>query len=476
MTATLATEAERPGLASSSFRRLSRDSAIFASGAVAGKLIGLLLLPLLTRQLSQAEYGRLDVLSTLASSLVSALTLGLDVALARLVPEMGGKRRPLFGTYVAMSLAGAGAAAVVLALVAAPATQALFGPEGRTVDLLVVAGLAIAGLAQVAVLNVYRTSGRPGRYAVASAGALVVHALLAVWLVVSWQAAATSILVAWLATQALFAAAGLVLVRRDLARPARPMAVALLRLGLPAAPAILFTYGAEFANRAVLLGAAGETEVAHLSVALRFASLAGLIVTGFQLAWQPRAYDLFARAGGHAILQREARRIVGVVGVVALSIGALAPEAVGLVAGPAYVAAAPAVALAAAGIALGSLYMVGATSSVIRRRTRELALATGAGLGLSIAINTWAAPLGGATATAAAIAVGQLAAAGLLLGRDRRAGQGLGSTRLVAACLVAVAGLAVLAVTNADLPTRLLVGLIGAGAVWVVAESRVGPR
>ena len=69
----------RPG-----FGRLTRDSLVFALGAVAGKAIGFLMLPVLTRLLTPSEFGRFDVISALAGAGVSTLVLGMDVATTRL--------------------------------------------------------------------------------------------------------------------------------------------------------------------------------------------------------------------------------------------------------------------------------------------------------------------------------------------------------------------------------------------------------
>src|SRR3954452_22769564 len=66
------------------FKRLTRDSILYASGAVVGKALGLVMLPVLTRALTPQEFGSFDVLSTLGSALITMLFLGTDVAAVRL--------------------------------------------------------------------------------------------------------------------------------------------------------------------------------------------------------------------------------------------------------------------------------------------------------------------------------------------------------------------------------------------------------
>ena len=69
------------------FARLSRDSAIFALGSIAGKLVAVVTLPVFTRLMAPDAYGRLDLLSTLGSAAISVLSLGLDVAALRLTVD-----------------------------------------------------------------------------------------------------------------------------------------------------------------------------------------------------------------------------------------------------------------------------------------------------------------------------------------------------------------------------------------------------
>ena len=108
--------------------RLTRDSAIYALGAVAGKAVGVVLLPVLTRALSTDDYGRLEVLSTLGSALISALLLGIDRAALRLsFSEEGEVRRSLLSTWYGIATALVLPPALVCLLFAAPISAVLFG-------------------------------------------------------------------------------------------------------------------------------------------------------------------------------------------------------------------------------------------------------------------------------------------------------------------------------------------------------------
>src|SRR5205814_8571797 len=123
---------------------------------------------------------------------------------------------------------------------------------------------------------------RAGAYVLLTAGGLLLNAVLAIVLLYRWRADLGSVMVAMAASQVVAATCGLVMTgRAAFARPTRAMSTRLLRLGLPLAPAIAANYAGEFGNRAILLAVAGPVDVGYLSVAVRFASVAVLVVTGF---------------------------------------------------------------------------------------------------------------------------------------------------------------------------------------------------
>ena len=88
------------------FARLLSTSLVFVLGAVASKVVGLVLLPILTRELTPAGYGETDVLLALSTALTAALTLGLDVVLLRLwfdQPDRRARRSLVSTAYASRS-------------------------------------------------------------------------------------------------------------------------------------------------------------------------------------------------------------------------------------------------------------------------------------------------------------------------------------------------------------------------------------
>lgn len=426
MTQAVETVLDRDPVAPSvGFARLTRDSALYALGSVAGKVIGLVMLPILTRFLVPAEYGRVDLLTTMGSAAISALLLGLDVAVVRLALDPGtlpDVRRRLFGSWVAIGTGLAVVPALVLIAWSGPVSVALFGTTDLQVGVIGVGLVTIFGTYQVMTLTILRTQGRAFAYTVVSAGTLALNAVIAVVLLTTWRRDSAAVVYALAASLLLGALLGIGLAGRSvLGRPSMPLARNLVRLGLPLAPAVAATWLAEFANRAILLDRAGAEQLGYLSVALRFGSIAGLAVVGFQLAWQPLAFSL---GTGREALERiglDARRILVVVSMVVVVVAAGSREGIALLSGPGYAGALGVVGLALVGQLFTAVFLVASMPSALARSMGHLGIAGIAGVGAAVAVNLVVAGPHGAQGTATALAIGPLvsAATAWTLGRTR---------------------------------------------------------
>ena len=458
---------------------LTRRSALFALGAVAGKVVGLVMLPVLTRALTQADYGRLDVLLVLTNALTAALLLGLDVATLRLYFDQRNseERGRLIASWYVIALIVTAAAAGLLVALANPISAALFSTSRLGVAIVAVAAALIAGTVQTIVLTVLRAEGRAGSYAALSVGALVLYAVLAVVLLGSWRTDAAAVLVAWAAAISVSSVAGTTLIRRRIARrPAWNASRRLLRLGLPLAPAVVAVLVSDFLVRIILLRASGADQVADFTVGNRFASAAGLAVAVLQLAWVPRAYALGTTDEARRRIGSETAWIVGIVSIAVLVIAAGAREIVEAAAGPAYLAALPALGFSLVAVLGSALYLVASMPSALARTTEDLGMATAVGAVVAVAATLLLAPLWAATGTAAAAAIAQVSVVGTVgvLGRRR------GTLALPARRLVLMAGTSALAalvlVAAPSLFVRLGVTVAALAAVASALPLRQGLR
>ncbi len=463
------------------FVALTRHSIVFALGAIAGKAVGLVMLPVLTRILGPAQYGSLDVLMSLGSAATATLLLGLDVGALRLYFDQPDdrSRRTLFATWLTIGLGVSGVAAILILWQAPSISGLLFHDSAFHLGVAAVAVVVVAQTVQVVVLTALRAEGRPWVYALVSGGVLALYGVLAVLLLVWWRADAIAVMWAWAIALVVSSAAGMTVLGGNVrSQPSRDVALRLFRLGLPLAPGVTATLVADFANRAILLGARGPSEVGFYTVAVRFASVAALALTGFQLAWQPHAFALGTSAAALSRIGNDGRRIVSMVAILVTAVAALGPELIQTVAGRPYDSAVPALGFSLIATLGTALFLVESLPSIIARETRDVGLAMGMGVGLALALNLALVTSAGSTGTAAAVATGQLTSAGIvaILGRRRLRIQ-FGSLRLVS-IVVATIGV-VLAVTiaapDASLGVRVVTVLAVCIMVLLLERARTGP-
>lgn len=451
------------------FARFTGQSVVFALGSVIGKVVGLLLLTILVRLLTPAEFGSMDVLMSLGTALTIPLLLGLDVATLRLYfdqPDTQARRR-LIGSAYAIALGVTPLAAFVVVLGSGRISEVLFGDTRLQPAVVAVAVSVVAGAVQMIALTVLRAQSRAGMYAALLGGNSVLYAISAIALLTLWHADANAMLIAYAASAVASAAIGTFLIR-DVAIGVPTVAAgrALLRLGLPLTPAVVAVYVADFANRTILLGAGGASEVGYLAVAVRFGSVAGLVGVGFRLAWQPRAYALGWSGPARERLAADARWIVAIMCGTVTVLAVWSTEIVELIAGSRYVPALAPLAFLLVSVLFGSLALVASLPSSVAKATHELAMAGVANVAVALALNLLLAPALHATGTAVAIAVGELAeAVALLRFGMKRLPLPIDWARVGG--LVAVVGVAVVGIllANAPLLARMAVGVLTLGVV-----------
>jgi O-antigen/teichoic acid export membrane protein len=422
---------------------------LYASGAIVGKALGLVMLPVLTRGLTPEEFGRFDVLSTLSSALITILLLGVDVAAIRLYfdrPTAGDRSALLTSWYVVAAIITIPAAIVIVGARSWISIH-LFDTTELDSAVALVAVIVVAGTFQVVGLGVLRARGSSGLYGFLSSMSLVLNAVLTIGILVVWRREAIAVLAALAVSWTLSAAVGFFLVRKDLrGRPSVADARRLLALGVPLAPAVAVVWAADFFHRAILLNAVGPQEVAYFAVAIRFGSVATLMVYGFQYAWQPRTFAADEGAARERELQ-DARWILATVAVGATVIGVFTRPLVRVVAGEAYDAAVPTTGVALLSAIALAAFMIQSTPLLVARRTLLIAAATTVGAVSSLALNAVSAPVFGASGTAASIGVGHVVAATMawLLTSSSDRIHGLGrSTPTVLASVAMISGVTML--------------------------------
>ncbi|WP_416900149.1 MAG: lipopolysaccharide biosynthesis protein [Minwuia sp.] len=304
-----------------------RQTLLYALSIATAKAVSFVMVPVFTQFLTPEDYGRLDVLQTLADLLSVVIGLGLADCVYRFAGTENDPARMRRAAASVFGLAMAsGAIFLAAGQLAAPWVANLL-PGGVQVSetRLILISLAASGLILVP-LAWLRLNGRAGTYALASGGRAVLQALLATLLLSLGFGVAGVLLAGMIACIALttwmvvmqLRQTGLVLQGEDVRRHAAfggPLVLA---------GAAAFVLGS--CDRWFLAALDGTAAVAAYAVAVKFGLIVAMGAQPFELWWQARRFPMLGGENGPRLVAASAW--TGTVWVVLCGVGvaAVAPQ------------------------------------------------------------------------------------------------------------------------------------------------------
>lgn len=414
---------EEPNVAAPHGRFLGymRRSAVYVLGPVAGRVLGLLLVPFVLAALGPDDFGRYEILSTAGTALASILLLGMDLSSISLFHRPAPHRASQ--VHVSALALAAGVSAVLISTVwffRSSLAELWVDEADRTVAASLVGVYAAATLLGLVGRAALRATDQAARHSIAVAVTSIATA--ACTALVLWSGATLdTIMVAQVGGAVGGAGLALFYARRLFTgRPQRAVTKSLMVLGLPQLVAMVALWGGELLHRLIVLSASGPAEVASLGVGARIATALGFVVIGMQAAWHPRVFAQLADEDHHNV-GRDARRVAALLSLAAVAVSLLSSFGVQLLAGDRFdnavgVAGWMTVAVMGTGfVQIGSLY------TITHRRFNDAALAMVLGTGAGLAVSALAVGTYGAVGAAAGMAATQWAAAllGFVMARRR---------------------------------------------------------
>jgi O-antigen/teichoic acid export membrane protein/glycosyltransferase involved in cell wall biosynthesis len=396
------------GLASQ-LRRLGRHSLIYGIGGLVSRVIAVLLLPVYTRYLTPADYGKIETLLALTTVMGLMLRAGITSAFFRFyfdVEDDDGRLRVLRTSFW-FTMGGGTLGLVLLLALADPVSTLLFG-SADAANLVRAAGVALwATVNYEQMTALFRVEERSVAFVCASLANVFLTIGITLLLVVAMEKGAIGVIVGNFSGTLIVYLALLGYRREQLGLQFdRGLLREMNRFGIPLVPTALFLWVTNFSDRFFLVKLDDVSEAGLYSVGVRVASAMVLLLTAFRMAWPAFAYSIKE--------EREARRtyayvltyLTVVTAWVALALTLLSPWLVELLAAPKFAESSRVVGpLAFATVAYGA-YIVIAIGVGRARRTQFNWVVTGAAAAVNVALNLALIPpygmMGAAIATVAA--------------------------------------------------------------------------
>ena len=386
-----------------SLRGLARNTALYTIGNLAPKIGAFLLLPIYVRFLSQADYGAVALLTSLAGILGVVYHLGVDGALMRLYFDTEGRARArLYVTLAAFTLIVSTALSMVVALVLAPNFESLFaGTPFMPLGVLAIF-LAFSGSMQYIPAVMFRASGQAGRFLALNLGSFLVSSTASVILVAALGFGASGVLLGQLiANVAVLGVTIVTVARLGMVGIDTGALRSALHLGIPLLPHALSAWVLRLADRWLLAlflalpALEARAQIGIYAVGYQLGFVVTMVITSFNAAWSPYFFQIGGRPEAPRFYAEMTTIVLAAVLALAVGVSVLAPEIVALVARPGYEAAADVLPVIAFASVLQAAYTMFVTAVYFMKRTGPLAFITFGSAALNVLLNVALIPVFG---------------------------------------------------------------------------------
>ncbi len=386
-----------------SLKRLSGDSLVYGLGQVGGRVVNLLLVPVLTRVLVPQQYGVADLVTAYSASALLVLVFGMDSALARFFyeqPDREARIRMASSSFV-WRVALGGTVAVLIALFAGPIAERLLGGAVYAKYLRIGALTLPFTLLGLFANDVLRVTFQPWKFIALNVSQTVFVGGFTLFFVLERKLGVAGVLYGKLIGDAFAATLGVILCRHSLKpRFSRTLLKRMLAFGAPLVP-VSIAYGViGFVDREALQRTTSLEAVGIYGVAMKFFAVITMGVQAFNLAFGPFAYARAKDPDAPRLYARVIALYVALASLGALLVGVFAPAIVGVLATARYAdAARPALWLAFAAVAQGA-YSVVTLGLTLSLRTTWLGFIAGAAALVAVIANQLLTPRLGAEGAA----------------------------------------------------------------------------
>lgn len=390
------------------FKQLSRDTLIYGVSGALSKMVGLLVLPVLTRALSPQDYGTIDILTTVQNFFMTFIVLGMNASMVSFFYDANtdaAKKEVVRTNFSFMVFWG-----LCLAVVGALTGQAIIGRIlGAGVPfrwVITLAIIAFLGAVRDNLFNLARILFKSWLYLIASVGGVAVTYFLILWLIIQFQQGVGGYLTGVLVGTA-FAATTSSIFLKDYVRGAfsSRLLSKMLIFALPLVPTDIALWAIRFAERFFILHYSSAEDLGIYAVGVRVSSIVLLVVFAIQQAWAPLALSIQNRPDSNSFYV-----LFDCVYKVGMSVFVIVLTAISLpllmvLTPPVYHTAYRVVGFAAYGAFFSSIYWVSGLGVVLGKKSAYMTVAIVASSILSVGLYYILVPLYGTMGAAAGGAI-----------------------------------------------------------------------
>ncbi len=303
-----------------------QQMAIYGSALVLMKAMSLIMVPVFTHFLEPADYGRLDVLQTLANLFSIIIAFGLSDALFRFCGDQADpvqRKRTAAGIFGLAILIG-GASLILTQIFAASLAELLPGGVSEVQVRLILGSLAVSG-AILVPMSWLRMQDKAFAYMLASAGCAVIQAALAAVLLYLGYGI-EGVLFSGLLCMSVLALILFVFQVRNTGISLQVSSYSKYgHFGSVLTFAGFSAFIIDSFPRWLLAGSVGPAEMATFALAAKIAVMAAFLTQPFNMWWMPRRFAVLSETDGLSKCARASESGITIALTAAILVSASAP-------------------------------------------------------------------------------------------------------------------------------------------------------
>lgn len=389
-------------------KQLLKESIVYGLGRAIGRFTRMFLVPIYTRIFSPAAYGVMDIIGVYFSILNMFVTLGLIPAQSLYFYSTDDvkDRKHTLTTSVSFQFIFSVFIGIVLFALSLNMSKIAFGTTIYAAYFRLIALDLPFFTVLVFSQQVLRLVRLPWKYTLLTISSLLSNIALTILMVVVWRKGIYGVYLSKLAIDILFALVAAYLVYPYLGRSISLSRLKqLLAYGIPLLPSGVAFWVISSSNRYFLQHYSSLDDVGLYSIGYSIASIGGLIVNAFQLAWGAFALSIHRQEDAKQVYANVLTYYLVLTSAISIGLSLLAPEALRILATKSYYGASTVVSyLAFATLAYGVFDII-SIGVYITKKTSHIGWITMLAAGANIALNFLLIPQMGRTGAAISLLI-----------------------------------------------------------------------
>lgn len=322
-------------------KELLKNFFIYGFGGILSKLVFFLLLPILTKQLTPAEYGYFDLIFTISSIASIFGMLSLETGFQRqFYLQSSDKERDVLISTILYAIVIFSAIVAAIVFFSIPLLSRIWFSGGFTKEIGVACIEILATNIVLYMQCVMRYDDKPKIYAVISVVSALLNAGLSIFFVVVLSMGVMGALLGSILSQCIISLVLLFIERKHLCIAFnKQMFKAVAAFAFPMLPARIGSVANTYANRFLMITLFSAEMIGLYALSVKLASAMTLVHTAFQFAWTPYLYKILNQEGHKPIIVEVFRQSLFVIALIVIVISLFSKELVTLVSNEQYVEA-----------------------------------------------------------------------------------------------------------------------------------------